>query len=292
MQAQERAAELVASLLRNTVLVADLETALKLRSYSAGAGNSDLQFVTLAGEFLSREGILQGGQTGEIASSVLHRKNQIAQTRSGSRGLPREKSMRFPPGATIPPASWKMRRPISRKPAREIQRINIAVSTLRGQTSMLEREVREGTKKAENLQWERGHHRNTPCQRPRKNSRASKRNSPTRDRTSGSCRRASRNCNRNWKSCAAMKRRPAGELNELRIKVATEKTAPEQPQQPTPADGGAALLELGELIEQRHRDIESYVVKSQNLTEESERIQGEIEATRGRTWKPTSRCKA
>ena len=67
-----------------------------------------------------------------------------------------------------------------------------------------------------------------------------------------------------------------------RIKVATEKQRQNSlNNQRQPME--ARLLELGELIEQRHRDIESYVVKSQNLAEESERIQGEIEATRGKT---------
>jgi len=71
-----------------------------------------------------------------------------------------------------------------------------------------------------------------------------------------------------------------GELNELRIKVATEKQRQDSlnnQRQPMTA----RLQELRDLIEQRHRDIESYHVKSQNLAEESERIQGEIEAKRG-----------
>ena len=73
VRTSEEIAPLIRTLLDGFVIVPDLETALRL------ASNSTRSFVTLAGEVLTAQGILQGGQTGEIGSSVLQRKNQIAQ---------------------------------------------------------------------------------------------------------------------------------------------------------------------------------------------------------------------
>lgn len=64
------AAPIVRELLGTTVLTGDLPTALRLR-----AMHPELEFVTMTGETISRQGILRGGETGEnAASTILTRK--------------------------------------------------------------------------------------------------------------------------------------------------------------------------------------------------------------------------
>ena len=69
------------------------------------------------------------------------------------------------------------------------------------------------------------------------------------------------------------------ELNELRIKVATE-TQRHDSLRNQRAPMTARLQELRELIEQRRRDIEGYSEKTAELSEETERISAEMETTR------------
>ena len=69
------AADLARHLLSGVLVVENLETAFRLRPQSPG-----FAFATLGGEFISNEGIVQGGQAGENPGhSTLQRKAQIAQ---------------------------------------------------------------------------------------------------------------------------------------------------------------------------------------------------------------------
>ena len=279
IRAQGRAAELAASLLRNTVVVANLEAALRLRACLTNE-NSDLQFVTLAGEFLSREGILQGGQAGEAGSSILHRKNQIAQLEAeaaASRNTIQEVAARREETA----GRFENAQAHLAEAREELQRINIEVSTLRGQSSLLEREVREAARKAGNLQWERGNieTRHADAVEKLHSLETELANSGT---SLEDLQARLAELQTELESMRGKEAEASDELNELRIKVATEKQRQNSlNNQRQPME--ARLLELGELIAQRRRDIESYTVKSRNLAGESERIGGEIETARGKT---------
>ena len=69
------AADLARHLLAGVLVVETLEAAFRLRAQAPGFG-----YATLAGEFISHEGIVQGGQTSENpGQSALQRKAQIAQ---------------------------------------------------------------------------------------------------------------------------------------------------------------------------------------------------------------------
>src|SRR5205807_1559040 len=105
------------------------------------------------GEVLTADGILQGGQTGEAVNSVLHRKNQIAQ-------LEMEEAASLARIQEITAQRDEISSHLEQAQSHladsreEVQRINLSVSTLRGQASVHERELREATKKSESLQWE------------------------------------------------------------------------------------------------------------------------------------------
>ncbi|MBA3882952.1 MAG: chromosome segregation protein SMC [Chthoniobacterales bacterium] len=83
--AVEALESLVRRILRGVVIVADLETALRLkREYSV------LQFATLAGEFISTAGVVFGGSTTTATESLLGRKSLISETAAGLTDLRRE----------------------------------------------------------------------------------------------------------------------------------------------------------------------------------------------------------
>ena len=63
----------ITRLLDGVVIVADLETAFRLKRL-----HPDLAFAARTGEFLARDGVAQGGATGEASGSALLRRSQIA----------------------------------------------------------------------------------------------------------------------------------------------------------------------------------------------------------------------
>ncbi|MDZ4743781.1 MAG: chromosome segregation protein SMC [Verrucomicrobiota bacterium] len=69
IQMDDEVTPFLRSLLGHTVLVADIDSALRLR-----AAHAALDFVTLSGETVSRLGVIRGGETGEVASTILTRK--------------------------------------------------------------------------------------------------------------------------------------------------------------------------------------------------------------------------
>ncbi|CAA9263101.1 MAG: Chromosome partition protein smc [uncultured Chthoniobacterales bacterium] len=75
INAPRAVATLVSRLLRGVVLVQDLETAVRLKRE-----HSVLQFVTLAGEFVSTAGVVFGGSVAAAADSLLGRKSLISAT--------------------------------------------------------------------------------------------------------------------------------------------------------------------------------------------------------------------
>jgi len=273
VKAPDEILPLVRTLLHGFVIVENLATALHI------APNSPHSFVTLNGEVLTADGILQGGQTGEAVNSVLHRKNQIAQ-------LEMEEAASLARIQEITAQRDEISSHLEQAQSHladsreEVQRINLSVSTLRGQASVHERELREATKKSESLQWERNsiETRHTDAVEKLHSLETELASSGT---NLGELQSRLTELQTELEVLRSNEAEAGSELNELRIKVATEKqrqNSLSNQRQPM----AARLLELRELIDQRQHDIEGYRVKSQNLIEESDRIQGEIEATRGK----------
>jgi chromosome segregation protein len=88
IEAEPSVRPLLGRLLGDTVVVSDLEAA----TASWRAGGHDLNYVTLAGELLTRHGVYTGGAanghaSGRTPSSILGRKNQIAELQEPLNGL-------------------------------------------------------------------------------------------------------------------------------------------------------------------------------------------------------------
>jgi chromosome segregation protein len=86
VEAPEELRPLVRNLLRSVAIVRDLSTGLKLKETAR-----DLQFATLGGEFISKEGIIFGGASNAAGDSMLGRKAVITGLEQETQALETER---------------------------------------------------------------------------------------------------------------------------------------------------------------------------------------------------------
>ena len=275
-------APLVALLLGRFAIVPDLETALRLgREQLQAPAEKRCDFVTLAGEVISRQGILTGGRAkGENAgASMLHRKNQIT-TLDDQAAETRVKIATLIAAREEAATRLDAVRNRLSEAREEAQRLTVAVSSCRGELQQLEREEREKAKKLESLAWEQEN--------------VGKRHAEAVEKI-GSLETEARELGGQLTEFQERQHTVAaqldelrtregeliGELNELRIKVATEKQRHDSIYNQL-APMTARLNELRESIEHRRRDIGGYRTKIENLEAETGRIREEIGAARER----------
>ena len=139
---------LLGTLLRGIAIVADLETGFDLKRT-----NSAVTFVTLAGELILAEGILQGGQAGEVVSSVLQRNAQIIELQKDATTI-KATIHELTTDRTRAAESLEAAHFRNEEVREENQQIRLTVSSLRGQLALLEREIKETTRRADSLRWE------------------------------------------------------------------------------------------------------------------------------------------
>ena len=147
---------LVAMLLGRFAIVPDLETALRLSKDQLQAPMEQrCDFVTVAGELVTRQGLLTGGNAkGENAgASVLHRKNQIAALEEQA-GAIRSKIAEMMTARETAVARLDAAKAQLADAREEAQKLTVSVSSSRGELQQLEREEREKAKKLESLTWE------------------------------------------------------------------------------------------------------------------------------------------
>jgi chromosome segregation protein len=270
----EDTAWLLARLLDRVVLVADLETALRLRGNRPG---SNLKFVTLAGEVLTPHGILHGGVTGEAANSVLQRKNQIAALETEEAAVRTQlhelNTRREIVLAAIESASTRLD-----EAREEKQNAALLVSTLRSQLHLLEREAKDAERKHQSLDGER-------ASSEARHAEAAARFATlelevaTSLQQSESLQARRAEAQNQLEVLRAQEAEVTGELNELKIKVATERQRHSSlHHQRAPME--ARLGELRDLIAQRQTDIATYRQRADATAAENAEIATNLEGLR------------
>ena len=269
---QEPATALIGALLHDFILVPDLDTALRLAISERGTQDAprDLQWVTLAGEVLTREGILHGGATSEVHNSILRRKHQITAVEAEAhaiRGtLQNITSRRDMLKMDIASAQAEV------EEARENrQNAAITVSTARGQLGGLERELHEAERKQQHLAGERD---SSELRQREAGARIESLEAEVRNGLEQLAAVQARHADAQGQLEVLRLRESevATELNEVRIKVATERqrhTSLHHQRQPMEA----RLMELNELITQRRRDVEEYDERVGAMSAESAEIE-------------------
>ena len=285
VKCQPEVEPLVRQLLAGVVIVEDLETALRLAA-SGPVGQLSLdstlryQFVTLAGEIVTREGIVLGGQSKEATgSSVLQRKAQISELEaeaSSIRSALAEMTLRRHDVAARLEAS-QTRQQQARE---EAQTLTITLAHLRGRVDTLGREAQDTERKMTNFGAERD------AIARRADEVIARLAQLEEEAAAASCKIVELQAQQvelqsGLTGLRETESLSTGELNELRVRVATEKqryASLQNQRQPM----HSRMAELRELIEQRRRDIESYTIKTGQLAEESENIKAGAAQAEGR----------
>jgi len=268
VKSQPVAAPLINRLLENVLLAKDLETAFEIKRTTP-----ELAVATLAGEYISRDGIVIAGTSADMSNSILLRKIQIRELQREARSirdLVQERKRRK--DALLVEIELLQGRILENR--EELQHAQIHASTLQGQLSLLDRELREAEGKAKSLSWERD------SVQQRFDSAREKVQS-LEGEVASTVAQQSQLQERLATALAEVETLRKNEdslveiLSELKIRVATEKQREENLQRQRQPIAGR-LAELSDLIASRRRDIDHYKARVDQLTVENESLRSKI----------------
>lgn len=150
VKSQPHVQPLVEHVLRNVLIVDDLQTAMRLKR-----DHPDLAFVTLKGEVLTEHGVLHGGAGKEEAASTLRRETELRELRVQVEALDIqvvEKEMLI---EDLRMALEEQQREEAN--ARDASQMNReALSQYQGKVSVVQRTLQQATAKLDSLEWEQG----------------------------------------------------------------------------------------------------------------------------------------
>jgi len=139
---------LLARLLSHVLLAEDLNTALRLREKDPSHA-----IATLTGEFITREGIIHGGRTGDESVSVLRMQTEIRDLKTVTDSLDTEVTARQERRDELNQRVDQFEGSLGE--ARErLQQKRVASSTLEGKLALIERDLSQFSNRIESLEWE------------------------------------------------------------------------------------------------------------------------------------------
>lgn len=148
VRCQPMVESLVAGLLEGVLIVEDLGTALRLREEGC-----DFAIATLTGEFLTSEGIIHGGRTGDGSISVLRMQTEVRELREITDALDHEVESRQQRRDELNLRVDEFEG--SLQEARErLQQKRVSSSTLEGKLALIERDLNQFRNRIESLEWE------------------------------------------------------------------------------------------------------------------------------------------
>ncbi|MAS94308.1 MAG: chromosome segregation protein SMC [Verrucomicrobiales bacterium] len=284
VKVDEEVQPLIARLLEGVLIVEDLNTAMRLREK-----RPDVALATLAGEFVTREGIVHGGQTGEESVSVLKMQTEIRELGKVAEALKTEVATRQERRDNLNERVDQLEDALSQ--ARErLQQKKVASSTLEGKLALIERDLNQLGNKRESLEWER----REVEERQQKISEILDRNRGEHaEKTARTEELDGETESANEELTAARIREE--ELTELVTKARTNLAVEQGTRQNIEEQRApmiARLKELEELLERRHQEITSYRERIDRSAEETAELQEKIfhweeEASSGKTEQET-----
>ncbi|MDQ3626674.1 MAG: chromosome segregation protein SMC, partial [Verrucomicrobiota bacterium] len=270
LSAPEALAPLVRRLLRGVVIVADLETAIRLKRE-----HSVLQFATVSGEFISTAGIVFGGTANSATTSLLGRKVLISETAAEVAHLETEMTAlatrRDDAKATIVSAADELEQARGRHQAAHVQQSNSAAQIL-----LMEHQLRAADDRLRQSHTERA---TLEQQTGFADDRITQLEQELAALTSTVAdQQAQRAAAADASEQARLHEEETGEqLQALRLAVATEKQRHENllsQRQPM----AARAAELAELIDARRVDISNYERRIELQSIESEQTEATLES--------------
>lgn len=269
---EERVRSLVDRLLENVLIVPDVATALRLYREMRGTA-----FATVAGEYVSAEGVIHGGVSGDDSGSFLQRQTDIreleAATETLSKALDRLEDRR----ENLADRVGKLEEQIGIFRDR-LQQRKVACSTQEGQLAVVERDIQQLENKLESLRWEQGElaQRQDIADEKLAAARSEKEGAEAR---LGAIATETVALERDLEE-AERREREAGELlAELKTTLAVERRARESlVSQRQPMTG--RLQELTGLLSRRNTEIENYRQRIEAQQVENESLAAQVETAR------------
>ena len=272
VRAQDSVRPLVQQLLANVLIVSELSTALRLKKE-----NPEIAFATLNGEFVSMEGTVSGGSTGEHSGSLLQRQAELKDLEEESSRL--EMHLALLEAGRAKQQDDQRSFKVQLDEQREIlQSRRVQESQMQGQQSLIARELQALVSRAEALQWEQSELARRQESLAQKNEEATARRAragedmETRRDEASQIETNLDNAIRNENDAIEL-------LNELRTAHAVEQRAEQAlHEQRVPMTG--RVRELEEAIARRRHDIESYQERIEAARTENDRLHQEIISVR------------
>lgn len=274
VRAQSEVGRLVERLVNHTVLVPNLETALRIFPQRGS------MIVTMSGEVITRDGILHGGVASGAANSLLERKNQLAtldtevaaaRSKSWEVSTRRETLLSEIDGAQV------------RLEEARIAKASTAeqLSALRGQLGALDREAKEAERKQQTLEGEQASISARYAEADARLSQLEVEISAAQSSFEELQQRRAEGQSQ-LEALRAQESEIGAELNELKIKVATERQRHSSlHHQRAPME--ARLGELQDLITQRRTDIVNYEQRLEATQAENAELSANLETLNART---------
>jgi chromosome segregation protein len=258
--------ELTKSLLANIVVVENFETAFRVKS-----ANPTLGVVTLSGEFISREGIVRGGRSGENSGqSTLLRKTQIAELDSSlNEVIERLGAQTMRRTEALQELEDSQDRLLAAREA--YQRAQVESASIANEAKLAERQADELENRRANFTRE-----TVQLGETLRASLAQVQNIESGISETAQAIESARvrrgDAENNVLAARERENAAVEDLNEIRVKVATERQQQENlNRQRGPM--AARLAELAELLEVRRADIVNYETRIQTFEAESLQLQ-------------------
>ncbi|NNE91074.1 MAG: chromosome segregation protein SMC [Verrucomicrobiales bacterium] len=263
---------LVDRLLDQVLIVPDLATALKLRK-----DWGDISFATMDGDFVSPEGIIEGGSSGEEDSGVsfLQRQHEIERLETSTVALSNElfnlERRRDELAARV-----KQLEDTLLHNRETLQKKRVVASTREGQLALIEKDLQQIENKIESQKWEQQQvgQRQDEIEEEIENSESEK--TTARQRIGEIAERIGEISE--TLEMARDREEQAGQvLAEVRTSLAVERGAIEnlQNQRQPMAD---RLSELNEVVERRKAEIDSYRERIDSSEKENQEREAKIES--------------
>ena len=284
VNARDSVRPMVHQLLANVLIVPDLPTALQLKRE-----NPEIAFATLAGEFVSIEGVVSGGTEANRAGSMLQRQTELTDLDEEVAAIEAELSAAEAALAARQNDARSFRSALDEH--REIlQSRRVQESQLQGQLSLVAREIQSLAAKLNSLEWERG-------ELARRQEAVALRIEDAQHRLSHATAELEERRDEAAHHEAALESASRNEsdaaelLGELRTALAVEQRAEQAlREQRNPMD--ARLRELSDAISRRQHEIASYQERIATAHAENARLHEEIAAGRALTEELTDQIES
>ena len=268
VKAKPEVQSLVESLLADVLLAEDLETALRLKKKMP-----EIALATLEGEFITAEGIIHGGRSGDDSISVLKMQTEIRELVEVTEALGEEVTTRQQRRDELNERVDNLEA-ILQQARERLQQKRVASSTLEGKLALVERDLNQLQNKIESLEWER----NEVAERQEKIKSSLDANIAESDAAEEKVAELDGRSNESTERLADARTREEGlteQVTEARTSLAVEQgTRQNLEEQKAPMI--ARLQELEDLLERRSTEISSYRERIESGARETAELQERI----------------